>query len=316
MKRILIRGAGVCGLTAAYRLARAGRAVTVFEKEDRVGGLCRSFKAGEWTYDIGPHLFWNQHVQTLSLMKEIGAADALFNPRLIHGLYLGGRFYAYHRLSEMARLAPRGFQILGPVLKKRFSGQSASGLQVFQLLKTFLFRGKDLYPRGGIQVLPESLAQAVRSLGGEILFNRQDVSPESEDCTPQGPHLHLMICLFGLKERLSPDWFDTIFPEERYWFQRIYNPALLSEKGSGGGIIVADRYVTDSSADPAAALKDCRESLNEVFPGFDRTVTWSRSDLFLNAFPLKPGKGLLFAGMEKAVLEGGNMARKILEADV
>lgn len=136
--RILIRGGGVRGLTLAYRLAKAGRAVTVFEKEDRVGGLCRSFAEESWTYDIGPHLFWNQHVKTLSLMREIGAASTLFNPSLIHGLYLGGRFFAYHRFLDMVRLAPYGFQILGPVLKKRFSGQRASGLQVFQLLKTFL----------------------------------------------------------------------------------------------------------------------------------------------------------------------------------
>ena len=312
-RRILIRGGGVRGLTLAYRLARAGRPVTVFEKEDRVGGLCRSFKEKNIVCDIGPHLFWNQHVQTLSLMREIGAADTLFNPHLIHGLYLRGHFFAYHRLSDMVRLAPRGFQILGPVLKKRFSGQKASGLQVFQLLKTFLFRGKDIYSHGGIQVFPESLARAIRAQGGEVLLNRMDTSPEAVDCTPQGPHLHLMICIFGLNQQLSPGWFDTIFPEERYWFQRIVNPALLNDAETNGGIIAADRYVTDPSADPAVALEDCRRSLNEVFPGFDRMVTWERSELFLNAFPVEPGKGLLFAGMERAVLEGDMKARNILE---
>lgn len=140
-----------------------------------------------------------------------------------------------------------------------------------------------------------------------------DVSPGSVDCTPRGPHLHLMICFFGLNQQLLPGWFDTIFPEERYWFQRIFNPALLNDTSTKGGIIAADRYVTDPSTDPALALVDCRRSLNDVFPGFDQMVTWERSELFPNAFPLKPGKGLLFAGMERAVLEGEMTARNILE---
>lgn len=40
-KKIAIVGAGPAGLAAAQQLARAGHAVTVFEKNDRVGGLLR-----------------------------------------------------------------------------------------------------------------------------------------------------------------------------------------------------------------------------------------------------------------------------------
>ena len=54
-KRVAIVGSGPAGLAAAQQLNRAGHTVTVFEKEDRVGGLLRygipDFKLEKWVVD-------------------------------------------------------------------------------------------------------------------------------------------------------------------------------------------------------------------------------------------------------------------------
>jgi protoporphyrinogen oxidase len=54
---VTVVGGGVAGLTLAYLLAKKGLEVTVLEREDRVGGLARSFRYDGWSIDIGPHRF-------------------------------------------------------------------------------------------------------------------------------------------------------------------------------------------------------------------------------------------------------------------
>jgi len=54
-KRVAIVGSGPAGLAAAQQLARAGHNVTMFEKDQRIGGMLRygipDFKLGKWVLD-------------------------------------------------------------------------------------------------------------------------------------------------------------------------------------------------------------------------------------------------------------------------
>ena len=48
-KDILILGAGLCGLTLAYRLQQAGKAVRVLEARQRIGGRMETIAAKDGT---------------------------------------------------------------------------------------------------------------------------------------------------------------------------------------------------------------------------------------------------------------------------
>ena len=55
-KRVLVIGAGLGALSGALRLAKMGFAVTLFEKNETVGGKLNEKKIGEYRFDTGPSL--------------------------------------------------------------------------------------------------------------------------------------------------------------------------------------------------------------------------------------------------------------------
>jgi len=57
MKKAIILGAGPVGLVCAWKLLERGWVVEIYEKQDYVGGLCRSWKWGDFIVDTGPHIF-------------------------------------------------------------------------------------------------------------------------------------------------------------------------------------------------------------------------------------------------------------------
>ncbi|CAG5067704.1 4,4'-diapophytoene desaturase (4,4'-diaponeurosporene-forming) [Dyadobacter sp. CECT 9623] len=55
---IAVIGSGFSGMAAAAVLAKAGNKVTVFEKNDTVGGRARSFSEQGFVFDMGPSWYW------------------------------------------------------------------------------------------------------------------------------------------------------------------------------------------------------------------------------------------------------------------
>lgn len=54
-RRVLILGAGVAGMLAAYELRRAGYAVKILEYQDRIGGRCLTLRGGDRYTEMGGH---------------------------------------------------------------------------------------------------------------------------------------------------------------------------------------------------------------------------------------------------------------------
>ena len=57
-KTISIIGSGFSALAASCYLAKQGHAVTVYEKNDSIGGRARQFKTNGFTFDMGPSWYW------------------------------------------------------------------------------------------------------------------------------------------------------------------------------------------------------------------------------------------------------------------
>lgn len=57
-KTIAIIGSGFSALAAACYLAKQGNTVTIYEKNDSIGGRARQFKKDGFTFDMGPSWYW------------------------------------------------------------------------------------------------------------------------------------------------------------------------------------------------------------------------------------------------------------------
>ena len=76
MKKIIIIGAGISGMTAAMHLINAGFSVEIYESSNKIGGKCFSFNEKLTKklnkIDNGQHLFATIYSEFFSLMKWLG----------------------------------------------------------------------------------------------------------------------------------------------------------------------------------------------------------------------------------------------------
>ena len=106
MKRVAVIGGGIGGMTAAGELARAGHAVTLFERGSRLGGKAHAISRDGVKLDTGPTLLTLPHV-VRETFGRLGAEDLL--PRLIelplqceYRFADGARFRAHRDLEAAA----------------------------------------------------------------------------------------------------------------------------------------------------------------------------------------------------------------------
>ena len=74
---VTILGGGLTGLVLADALAQGGRSVTVVEKNDEPGGLCRSILLGGRRWDRYYHHIFQAHREAVALLETIGLGGDL-----------------------------------------------------------------------------------------------------------------------------------------------------------------------------------------------------------------------------------------------
>ncbi|HEX4963282.1 MAG TPA: protoporphyrinogen oxidase [Thermoanaerobaculia bacterium] len=68
----LVIGAGISGLTTAFRLARGGWRVAVVETAGRVGGAMETHTDGPWRFELGPNTVLENHETVGRLIRDAG----------------------------------------------------------------------------------------------------------------------------------------------------------------------------------------------------------------------------------------------------
>ncbi|MGB6544655.1 MAG: protoporphyrinogen oxidase [Candidatus Acidiferrales bacterium] len=91
----IVIGAGISGLTCAYRLRRAGVSVLLLESSPRPGGMIRSVHEDGFLFELGPQSCLVD-APLLALIEDLGLADTLLraNPRSPRYILHHGRLRA------------------------------------------------------------------------------------------------------------------------------------------------------------------------------------------------------------------------------
>lgn len=76
-KKVAILGSGISSLSAACFLARDGYDVTIFEKNETIGGRARQFEEHGFVFDMGPSWYWMPDVFE-HFFKQFGKTSADF----------------------------------------------------------------------------------------------------------------------------------------------------------------------------------------------------------------------------------------------
>ena len=103
---IAIVGAGFTGLSAAYELARAGVAVTIFEADSSIGGLAGAFDVEGEPLDRFYHHWFTNDRAIMDLVAELGLGESLSLRPTRTGVYYGQRFFRLSTPLDLLQFSP------------------------------------------------------------------------------------------------------------------------------------------------------------------------------------------------------------------
>jgi len=97
----IVMGAGLGGMSAAFRLHEAGVNVRVLEKEDRVGGRTSTIERDGFRIDRAASLFANSYEALSRLVRDAGLADQLVPASELLAIHRDGRNHPLRASSKL-----------------------------------------------------------------------------------------------------------------------------------------------------------------------------------------------------------------------
>ena len=127
----IILGGGLAGLSLAHNLKQE---TTILEKEERCGGLCRSFSHDGIVYDVGPHIFFSKDKKTLEFILSLMDTNVL---KRSNKIFHRGRFVKYPFENGLSALDEKDRDYcLTEFLNNPYEGYKPENMLQF-FLKTF-----------------------------------------------------------------------------------------------------------------------------------------------------------------------------------
>ncbi|MCY9872557.1 NAD(P)/FAD-dependent oxidoreductase [Vibrio barjaei] len=108
-KKIAVLGAGPMGLAVAYQLVKDGHDVTVFEADDRVGGMTASFDFGGLDIERYYHFICANDQPHFDMISEMGLNDKLKWTKTKMGYYYQGELFSWGNPVALLKFPKLGF---------------------------------------------------------------------------------------------------------------------------------------------------------------------------------------------------------------
>ncbi len=130
--RLVVVGAGIAGLTAAYRLKRAGYDPIVFERGEKVGGRMATDVVEGFTIDYGAQFLYDNFSLLPNLIREVDLAPKFVQGGQTLSMLKGGKYRAF-RADDLLSPLKSGILGLGAWLRFGLLGYGKLAAQVKSL---------------------------------------------------------------------------------------------------------------------------------------------------------------------------------------
>ena len=103
--KVAILGGGLSAISLAYFIQNKETIseISIIEKEDKLGGLCRTFEKNNLKYDVGPHIIFSKDKEILELMSNLLAENKEKHRRSNKIIYKN-RFLQYPFENDLSKL--------------------------------------------------------------------------------------------------------------------------------------------------------------------------------------------------------------------